>query len=106
MKIVFKMAGRALSSNGRLAIMFNSRSAEEWADLMSATEAGGLEFCGCFPMAYSAGSVVQDNRSGALKHDYVLLFVPSRSPNQGEAVSARLRTLPHWSNQIPTVGAL
>lgn len=106
MKIVFEMAGRALSPSGRLAIMFNSRSAEEWADLVSATEAGGLKFCGCFPMAYSAGSVVQDNRSGALKHDYVLLFVPSRNPNQGQAVSARLRTLPHWSDKMPTMGAL
>lgn len=105
MKLVFAMAGRALSANGRLAIMFNSRSAEEWTVLISATEAGGLKFCGCFPMTYSAGSVVQDNRSGALKHDYVLLFVPARSPNQGVAVSARLRTLPHWSDEIPKVGA-
>jgi DNA methylase len=106
MKLVFRLAGRALSPNGRLAIMFNSRSVEEWADLVSATEAGSLAFCGCFPMAYSARSVVQDNRSGALKHDHVLLFVPSRSPDQGKAVSARLRTLPHWSDQIPKIGAL
>ncbi len=105
MKTVLQLAGRALSSTGRLAIMFNSRSAGEWADLLSATEAGGLRFCGCFPMAYSARSVVQDNRSGALKHDYVLLFLPSVSPHRDETI-LRLRTIPHWSDEIPVMGAL
>lgn len=105
MKRVFQMAGRALSPDGRLAIMFNSRSEQEWEALLSATEAGHFHFCGCFPMTYSAGSVVQDNRSGALKHDYVLVFVPSRCSNQSEAVRGRLRSLPNWTDQIPKGGA-
>jgi adenine-specific DNA methylase len=103
MKRVFQMAGRALSPDGRLAIMFNSRSEQEWEALLSATEAGHFHFCGCFPMAYSAGSVVQDTRSGALKHDYVLVFVPSRCSNQSEAVRGRLRSLPNWTDQMPKV---
>jgi len=104
MKRVFQMAGQALSPDGRLAIMFNSRSEEEWGGLISATEAGHFHFCGCFPMTYSAGSVVQDNRSGALKHDYVLVFVPSRCSNQSEAVRGRLGNLPNWTDQMPKVG--
>jgi hypothetical protein len=55
-------------------------------------------------MTYSAGSVVQDNRSGALKHDYVLVFVPSRGSNQSEFVRGLLRSLPNWTEQIPKVG--
>jgi hypothetical protein len=105
MKQCFKRAGRVLSADGRLAIMFNSRSMAEWKDLMSATEAGGFKFLGCFPMAYSAGSVVQDNRSGALKHDYVLLFVSSRRLEPCASLRARLQTLPHWSEEMPAIGA-
>ncbi len=101
MRRVFQMAGRVLSPDGRLAIMFNSRSEQEWEALLSATEAGHFHFCGCFPMKYSAGSVVQDNRSGALKYDYVLVFVPSRCSNQSEVVLGRLRSLPDWTDQIP-----
>jgi 16S rRNA G966 N2-methylase RsmD len=104
MRRVFQIAGRVLSPDGRMAIMFNSRSQEEWRTLLSATEAGHFHFCGCFPMTYSAGSVVQDNRSGALKHDYVLVFVPSRGSNQSEFVRGLLRSLPNWTEQIPKVG--
>ena len=104
MRRVFELAGRVLSPAGRVAIMFNSRSEQEWEDILSATKAGHFHFCGGFPMAYSAGSVVQDNRSGALKHDYVLIFVPSRSSGQSEAVRERLRSLPNWRDIMPKMG--
>jgi len=104
MKRIFQMAERALAPDGRLAIMFNSRSEKEWEDFISAIEAGRFHFCGCFPMTYSAGSVVQDSRSGALKHDYVLVFVPFQYSNQSQAVRERLRNLPNWADQIPKVG--
>lgn len=105
MRQFFQLAGRALSDNGRVAIMFNSRSQGEWHDLASATTAGGLTFVGCFPMAYSAGSVVQDNRAGALKHDYVLVFASSRNSKPVPSLHTRLRTLPHWSEEMPQGGA-
>jgi 16S rRNA G966 N2-methylase RsmD len=101
---VFQLAGSALSPNGRMAIIFNSRFEEEWRNLLSGTEAGHFHFCGCFPMMYSAGSIVQDNRAGALKHDYVLIFVPSTGTNQSETVRGRLKCLPNWTDQIPVAG--
>ncbi len=104
MKRVFALAGQSLSPNGRMAIMFNSRSAQEWEDLRLATQAGNFTFCGGFPMAYSAGSVVQDNRAGALKHDYVLVFVSSKSPEQSKVIRERLKNLPHWTDKLPMIG--
>jgi hypothetical protein len=101
---VFQAAGRVLSPAGRLAIIFNSRFVEEWNALLSSTEAGNFLFCGCFPMTYSAGSVVQDNRSGALKHDYVLIFVPGSGSSQSEAVREHLKNLPGWTDKIPEIG--
>jgi hypothetical protein len=106
MKQFFELVGRVLSDDGRVAIMFNSRSKAEWDDLVSATTAGGLVFVGCFPMSYSAGSVVQDNRPGALKHDYVLVFASSRNSRRVESLRTRLQTLPHWSEDMPNVGGL
>jgi len=106
MKRFFELVGGSLSDDGRVAIMFNSRSRAEWKDLASAALSAGLILVGCFPMAYSAGSVVQDNRSGALKHDYVLLFVSFRSSKQLGSLRARLQILPNWSEHIPSAGAL
>jgi 16S rRNA G966 N2-methylase RsmD len=105
MKHVFSLAGKALSPKGRVAIMFNSRSAQEWEDLLSATSAGNLSLCGGFPMSYSAGSVIQDNRAGALKYDYVLVFAPSQSLGQTDAIRKRLKGLPQWTDKLPKMGA-
>ncbi|MDX2042573.1 MAG: DNA methyltransferase [Acidobacteriota bacterium] len=104
MKRVFALAGQALSPRGRVAMMFNSRSAQEWDDMLAATQAGNLSFCGGFPMAYSAGSVVQDNRVGALKHDYVLVFLPSQSSGQSNVIWKQLKNLPHWTDKLPKLG--
>ena len=103
MKRFFEMSGRCLSAEGRVAVMYNSRSQVEWDDLASAALAGGLQFVGTFPMAYSAGSVVQDTRSGALKHDYVLVFTSSGSSKLSASLHSHLSTLPNWSNQMPHV---
>lgn len=105
MESVFALTGKALAPTGCAAVMFNSRSAEEWSDLISAAGAGNLTYTGCFPMAYSAGSVVQDNRPGALKHDYVLLFVPSGSASRRRTLVERFQLIPHWSEDTPTMGA-
>jgi 16S rRNA G966 N2-methylase RsmD len=99
LKQLFRHAGEVISEQGALVIMFNSRSKSEWCDLIVATTAGGLEYAGCFPMAYSAGSVVQDNRDGAMKSDYVLVFQPASSVVNKRI--QRLTTLSSWSNSIP-----
>lgn len=101
MKHVFQLAGQVLSPTGRLAIMFNSRSDLEWEALLAATEAGQFDFCGCFPMTYSAGSVVQDSRAGALKQDYILIFAPTRNANLRTEIRRQLGNLPGWSEYVP-----
>jgi len=101
MKQVFTLAGQALSPQGRMAIMFNSRSTQDWDRLLLATQAGNFDFCGGFPMAYSAGSVVQDNRLGALKHDYVLIFLPCQNHKQANVIRKRLQNIPGWTEKIP-----
>ncbi len=71
---IFSECARVLERNGLLAVIFNARSSDHWDSLYALEESAGLEYIGCYPMAYSAGSVVQDNRKGSLKSDYVLLY--------------------------------
>ncbi|NJN97720.1 MAG: hypothetical protein HC875_28385 [Anaerolineales bacterium] len=71
---IFSECNRVLEPDGLLAIMFNARSCEHWDSLHALEAVTGLEYIGCYPMEYSAGSVVQDNRKGSLKSDYVLLY--------------------------------
>jgi len=99
LKQLFMRAGEVINEQGALVVMFNSRSKSEWCDLIVATTAGGLEYAGCFPMAYSAGSVVQDNREGAMKSDYVLVFQPTSSVANKRI--ERLTRLNSWCSSIP-----
>ena len=55
-----------------------------------------MAYCGCFPLVYSAASVVQDNREGALRTDYGLVF--SRSAVVGRS----LADIPGWMFNLPT----
>jgi hypothetical protein len=54
-----------------------------------------MDYRGCFPLVYSAGSVVQDNRDGALKTDYGLVFARSSEK------SAHLSRIPNWTTELP-----
>lgn len=90
----------ALAEDGILAVLFNSRSAAEWQTLLDACERSGLSYRGRVPMAYSANSVVQDNREGALEHDFVVVF----SRNTSFSIAGRLldiAKLPQWSSARP-----
>jgi hypothetical protein len=51
------------------------------------------------PLEYSARSVVQDNRAGALKNDFVLLFAFEGNSRRD------FRNIPGWSKHYPE-GAL
>ena len=55
-------------------------------------------FKGCFNMSYSANSVVQDNRKGGMKHDYVILF-----EKKGDTANSweEITKLPGWSVDFP-----
>jgi adenine-specific DNA methylase len=97
----FMETSRVLKPNGHIALYFNARDKESWQYLKSIEKtSGSLEFVGCFPMVYSATSVVQDNRKGAMKSDYVIMY-QKRQTNGGHQLSSVFTSLPGWSSQFP-----
>ncbi len=92
---------RVLKDNGYLAIMFNSKSKEHWDALVSMQDGYKLNFVGRYNMNYSAGSIVQDNREGGLKNDYVLIFAKGLDSTKTKSIRNRLKVLPEWSNKLP-----
>ena len=94
---------RVLKPEGFLAIMFNSRTEEHWDALTSLNSDKDLSLVGCYSMNYSAGSIVQDNRKGGLKNDYVLVFAKKLNSNKLKTLRNRLRVLPNWSDSLPEV---
>jgi len=92
------VAGRKLKDAGHLVLFFNARTKSSWQffDVFNKTAtAAGIGFKGCFPLIYSAGSVVQDNRAGALQSDFGLVFSRSTS------INPRLLDIPNWSSTMP-----
>ena len=93
------IAGRKLRYGGFLVLFFNARTEESWRffkNFSAGAGSAGMTYCGCFPLVYSASSVVQDNRDGALRTDYGLVF--SRSANAGRS----LVNIPGWASTMPT----
>lgn len=92
---------RILVPGGALALLFNARDAKSWNGLFQDEAAISLQYYGCFPMSYSANSVVQDNREGAMKSDYVLIY---RKPGNGArngSFEKYVHTIPGWSENFP-----
>jgi hypothetical protein len=99
MRQFLEVASRKLKADGHLILFFNARTESSWQffDVFNKTAtAAGMVFNGCFPLVYSAGSVVQDNRAGALQNDFGLVFSRSSSINQC------LLDIPDWSATMPT----
>ncbi len=92
------IASRKLTDGGFLVLFFNARTEESWRFLTSfsgSANSAGIAYCGCFPLVYSAASVVQDNRDRALRTDYGLVF--SRSV----AAAHSFADIPGWSVTLP-----
>ncbi|CAK8720945.1 Methyltransferase [Candidatus Electronema halotolerans] len=90
------IASQKLSDSGCLVLFFNARTKTGWNFLKNFSDnAAGMEYRGCFPLVYSAGSVVQDNRAKALRTDYGLVF--SRSMT----VLPLLTDIPGWMSNLP-----
>lgn len=105
MQEFFCDAAAVLCERGIMAILFNAYDGESWEYLRTLQkESDSIEFRGCFPMRYSAGSVVQDNRMGALKHDYVLIYEKCSGTPVGESRWKKLIELDSWSSSLPTKG--
>ena len=94
-----EITSRKLRENGCLVLFFNARTEASWKFLNSfsaSANTAGMVYCGCFPLVYSAASVVQDNRDGALRTDFGLVF--SRSA----VVGRTLADIPGWMFNLPT----
>ena len=98
---IFSECSRVLKENGLLAVMFNARSTDHWDSLNKIEIATGLEYLGCYPMEYSARSVVQDNRKGALKKDYVLLYAKRIGRTQRNNLKDKFSLINGWSVEHP-----
>jgi hypothetical protein len=103
MQEFFVDAADALGNGGIMAILFNAYDSESWTYLKALQERSDtIRFRGCFPMSYSAGSVVQDNRRGSLKHDYVLIYEKCADGRPEWNRWKRLGALDGWSSSLPT----
>lgn len=93
-----RLCAPKLKESGTLVLFFNAREEASWTYLdhfsSNAGEAG-MPYIGCFPLVYSASSVVQDNRNGALRNDYGLVFSRSGSPGRS------LLNIPGWTSDMP-----
>lgn len=94
--IEYKMA-----EDGYVVVLFNAKNDSSWRWLKEVeAKTKQLQYIGCLPMYYSAGSVVQDNRKGSLKNDFILIW----QKNKIERVEAQnwfLKRIPGWSEEFP-----
>jgi len=105
MTTLFIEAGKKLKKDGIIALLHNARDNESWEYIENITNAdNGIRFKGAFPMVYSAGSVVQDNRKGAMKNDFVLIFV-KQSHKKIELKNWEIfNKIPGWITNLPNYG--
>ncbi len=97
----FIETAKVLKPYGYIALYFNARDEESWQYLKCIEKTSDLlKFIGCFPIAYSATSVVQDNRKGAMKRDYVIVYQKQRA-NDRHTLSNAFTNIPGWSYQFP-----
>lgn len=101
MRTLLEEVDRILVPGGTLALLFNARDAESWTGLFQNNTEISLRYYGCFPMTYSANSVIQDNRSGSMKSDYVLIYRKTGKGGSGVSFEKELHTIPGWSEDFP-----
>ncbi len=92
---------RVLKPGGILALIFNSADPKYWDFIYNSTEEQkDINFIGSFPMHYSAASLVQDNRKGALRQDYVLIYAKTNEVNEIDNLFD-YSYIPGWSDSMP-----
>ncbi|AGT43775.1 DNA methyltransferase [Treponema pedis] len=97
MREILNEASRILTNDGYLLLYFNAKDKNSWSFFDSIEKQNSLVYLGSFPMEYSANSVVQDNRKGAMKSDYVLVFNHSRT----EQTLGIFNKIDGWTNNKP-----
>lgn len=98
---IFYQCSRVLEKHGLLAVIFNARSESYWDSLHKLEEVSNLAYLGCYPMKYSAQSVVQDNRKGSLKTDFVLLYGKNVSKEYRKGIVETFSAINEWSPDYP-----
>ena len=98
MKSFIRESSRILVDEGLLLIYFNARDKESWKFLEIIETSKTLSLIGTFPMEYSANSIVQDNRKGSMKTDYVLVL---KKKEYNINFQNELDQLPNWSSSLP-----
>lgn len=93
---IIKQAGRVLAPGGHFILIFNTTEAEVWQAIKKSIKECeyNLQYLGRFSADYSAGSVVQDNREGALTNDWCLVFSKG-NPNAEFSTT----NLPSWTKE-------
>lgn len=97
MQSLFAETARVLKPSGFLVVLFNSVNATDWEIFRKVCDPSNqlLKLLGSFLCKYSAGSVVQDNRNGALENDVGIVF--ARFNSESDSQLKLLSQLPGWS---------
>ena len=98
MSLFIKEYNRVLKDNGIFILFFNARDKESWKFLSLLNEYTTLEFAGVFPMEYSAKSVIQENRAGGLKQDFILVMKHKHSKSFSKDY---FYNIPGWTKELP-----
>lgn len=98
---IFSECTRVLKNDGLLTVIFNARSKEHWNSIHKLEETAVLDYIGSYPMEYSAHSVVQGNRKGGLKTDFVLVYGKNITSNRKEHIINVFNTINEWSTNYP-----
>jgi len=103
MKSLIKESSRILMDDGLFLLYYNARDKQSWKFMEYFETGSDLQFVGAFPMEYSANSVVQDNRKGGMKTDYVLVM---KHNNSRVLHNHELDKIPGWVTTIPKIEAV
>ncbi len=98
---IFYQCARVLKKDGIMAILFNTRSECHWQSFRELEENTVLTYIGCYPSAYSAGSILQDNRKGGLKSDFVLLYGNKMNEEKRIKTVNAFNDVKDWTSQYP-----
>ena len=91
----YDLSFEVLKKNGFLVLFFNADNKESWSAIKNIKR---FKFIGCFPMNYSANSIVQDNRKGSMKSDYVLIYSKSK-----DSKITNIKNIKGFSNSLPNL---
>lgn len=98
---ILRTTAAKVKDGGFIVLLFNSRHQREWQALDALGQAAGVTLTGSMPLNYSARSVVQDNREGSMKTDYIVIY--SKGSARADRIQ-KLESIPGWISQIPLEG--